>query len=85
MVKCEGKRLLRQNTYSPISYLYRVYNKFLVKVFTVVVFFFFKVKPKEISLRDQILWTQSKLEEQKKLGLKYTKQMEKIPDEFTPR
>jgi hypothetical protein len=43
------------------------------------------VKPNEISTREQITMTQTQLEEQKKLGLKYSKQMEKIPEEFTPR
>ena len=45
----------------------------------------FEEKPKEMSVKDQIVWTQTKLDEQKKLGLKYSKQMEKIPEEFTPR
>jgi len=45
----------------------------------------YEVKPNDISTRDQITITQTQLEEQKKLGLKYSKQMEKIPGEFTPR
>merc|ERR550534_627921 len=45
----------------------------------------YEVKPNEISIRDQITVTQTQLEEQKKLGLKYSKQIEKIPEEFTPR
>ena len=45
----------------------------------------FQVSPREMSVRDKITLAQTQLEEQKKLGLKYSKQIEKIPEEFTPR